>query len=75
VGIKDMVEWLGGYRRMKFMLSFLTCGEPSGTVGLGTVLQAEFYNPSSRTMALGSTHPLTEMSIRNISWGVKVAGL
>ena len=28
-----------------------------------------WHNPSGRTMALGSTHPLTEMSIRNISWG------
>jgi hypothetical protein len=27
------------------------------------------YNPSGRTMALGLTHPLTEMSTRNISWG------
>jgi len=25
-------------------------------------------------MALGLTHPLTEMSTRNISWGVKAAG-
>jgi hypothetical protein len=31
-------------------------------------------NPSGRTMALGSTQPLTEMSTRNISWGVKAAG-
>jgi hypothetical protein len=31
------------------------------------------HNPSSRTMALGLTQPLTEMSTRNISWGVKVA--
>jgi hypothetical protein len=28
-------------------------------------------NPSSRTVALGSTHPLTEMSTRNFPWGVK----
>jgi hypothetical protein len=27
------------------------------------------YNPSDRTMALGSTQPLTEMSTRSISWG------
>jgi hypothetical protein len=27
------------------------------------------HNPSSRTMALGSTRPLTEMSIRNLSVG------
>jgi hypothetical protein len=25
-------------------------------------------------MALGSTQPLTELSIRNISWGVNAAG-
>jgi hypothetical protein len=39
---------------------------PDGVIGI-------FYrhNPSGRTMALVSTHPLTEMSTRNISWGVK----
>ena len=37
---------------------------PDGVTGI-------FYwlNPSCRTMALGSTQPLTEMSTRNISWG------
>ena len=34
-----------------------------------------FLNPSGRTMALGSTQPLTEVSIRSISWGVKAAGV
>jgi len=33
-----------------------------------------WHNPSCHTMALGSTQPLTEMSTRNISWGVKGAG-
>jgi hypothetical protein len=28
-----------------------------------------WHNPSSRTMVLESTQPLTEMSTRNISWG------
>jgi hypothetical protein len=28
-----------------------------------------YVNPSDRTMALGSTQPLTEMSTRSISWG------
>ena len=32
------------------------------------------HNPSGRTMTLGLTLPLTEMSTRNISWGVKAAG-
>jgi len=27
------------------------------------------HNPSDRTMPLGSTQPLTEMSTRSISWG------
>jgi hypothetical protein len=27
------------------------------------------HNPSDRTMALGSTQPLTEISTRSISWG------
>ena len=30
-------------------------------------------NPSGRNMSLGLTQPLTEMSTRNISWGVKTA--
>ena len=29
------------------------------------------YNPSGRTMALGLTQPLTEISTRNISWGLR----
>jgi len=32
------------------------------------------HNSSDRTMALGSTQPLTEMSTKNVSWGVKAAG-
>ena len=42
-----------------------------------TVVSLEFLNRhyhSGRTMALGSTQPLTEMSTRNISWEVKAAG-
>jgi hypothetical protein len=33
-----------------------------------------WHNPSGRTVALGLTQILTEMSTRNISWGVKAAG-
>jgi hypothetical protein len=33
-----------------------------------------FYNPTGRTMDLGLIQPLTEMSTRNISWEVKLAG-
>ena len=37
---------------------------PDGVIGL-----FHWHNPSDRTMALGSTQPLTEMSTRSISWG------
>jgi hypothetical protein len=33
-----------------------------------------WHNPSGRTMTLEVTQPLTEMSTRNIAWGVKAAG-
>ena len=36
---------------------------PDGVIGI-----FHSYNPSGRTMDLGLTHPLTEMSTRNISW-------
>ena len=42
---------------------------PDGVIGI-----FHRHNPSDRTMALGSTQPLTEMSTRNVSWGVKAAG-
>jgi len=42
---------------------------PDGVTG-----SFHWNNPSDRTMALGLTQPLTEMSTRNISWGVKAAG-
>ena len=33
------------------------------------MVSLEFDNSSGRTMGVGSTHPLTEMSTGNISWG------
>ena len=33
-----------------------------------------WHNPSGRTMALDLTQPLTEISTRNIFWGLKAAG-
>jgi len=70
---------------VQFQTSFWL-GIRGGEVASGTALQArmwrvwfpvgslEFFidsNPFSRTIALVSTQPLTEMSIRNISWQVK----
>jgi sorbitol-specific phosphotransferase system component IIC len=41
---------------------------PIGVIGI-----FHEYNPSDRTMFLGSTQPLTEMTTRNNSWKVKTA--
>ena len=66
---------------LHFKTSVIINEAPSGAVGWGTALQAgrsrvriplvtlELFIDIIRTMALGSTHPLTEMSTRNISWG------
>jgi hypothetical protein len=43
--------------------------KPDGVTGI-----FHWNNPSGRTMALGLTQPLTEMSTRNIYWGAKLAG-
>jgi hypothetical protein len=70
----------GNHIKVTFHKTEVTRG---GTVGSGTALQAErsrvrfwmvllgFFIPSGRTMSLGSAQPLTEMSTRNISWGVR----
>jgi hypothetical protein len=42
---------------------------PSGFIGV-----FHYNNPSSRTMVMGLTQPLTEMSTRIISWGIKATG-
>jgi hypothetical protein len=42
---------------------------PDGVIGI-----FHSHNPSGRTMDLGSTQPLTEMSTKNISWRVKATG-
>jgi hypothetical protein len=44
----------------------VACSIPDGVTGI-----FHLYNPSSLTMALGLTQPLTEMSTN--TWGLKVA--
>jgi len=41
----------------------------AGSIPDGVIVIFHWHNPSGRTMALGSTQPLTEMSTRCISWG------
>ena len=77
------------YCKTRSPVSFYWGHAAGDAVGWGTALQAgrsrfrlpdgvigifHWHNPSGRTMALGSTQPLTEMSTRNVSWEVKAAG-
>jgi hypothetical protein len=48
--------------------------EITGSIPDGAIEIFHWHNPSCRTMALGLTQPLTELSTRNISWRVKAAG-
>jgi len=59
-------SFIGGYAVAQ--LAEVAGSIPSGVVGI-----IYCCNPSGRTVALGSTQPLTEVSTRNILWGVTAA--
>jgi hypothetical protein len=48
---------------------FRVVAKVAGSIPDGVTGFFHWYNPSGRTMALGSTQPLTEMITRNIFWG------
>jgi len=53
--------------------SFRNLFNPINGYSFGVLGIFHWHNSSGRTMALGSTQPLTEMSIMNIFWEVKAA--
>jgi hypothetical protein len=57
-----------------FLKHCATSRKVAGTIPDGVIGIFHWHNPSDSTMALGLTHSLTEMSTRNVSWGVKAAG-
>ena len=52
-----------------YYLLLITYYYVAGSIPDGVIGIFHWHNPSGRTMDLGSTQPLTEMSTRNISWG------
>jgi len=46
----------------------------AGSIPDGVIEIFHWLNPFDRTIALGSTQALTEMSTRGMYWGVKAAG-
>ena len=58
----------GGTRRCSWLRHCATSRKVAGSIPDGVIGIFHLHNPSGRTMALGSTQPLTEMNTRNISW-------
>ena len=65
------VEPARGPRWRSWLRQCATSQKVAGSIHDGVTGIFHWHNPSGRTMALGSTQPLTEMSTGNISWGVK----
>jgi len=64
----------GGTRWRSWLRHCATSRKVAGSIPDSVIGIFHSQNPSGRTMALGLIQPLTEMSTRNISWGVKVVG-
>jgi len=63
------------YKRCRSWLRHSATGRKvAGSIPDNVIGVYHWHNPSGRTMAGGSTPPLTEMSTRNISRGMKAAG-
>ena len=70
---------VGGFNRLTSSFGWLkhcaTSRKVAGSTPDRVIGIFYLHNPDGCTMALESTQPLTEMSTRNISWGVKAAGV
>jgi hypothetical protein len=62
----------GGARLRSWLRHYVTNRNVAGSIPDGVTGICHWHNRFGRTMALRSTQPLTEMSTRNLSWGVKV---
>ena len=67
---------LGGTRCRSWLRHCATSRDVAGSIPDSVIGIFRCHNPTGRTVALGSTQPLSEMSTRNISWGggLKAAG-
>jgi len=66
---KTVLHINGGTRWRSWLRHCATSRKVAGLILDGLIGIFHSHNPSDRTMALGSTQPLTEISTRNVSWG------
>jgi hypothetical protein len=67
--VKQELVWICPGIRVKLMKHCATSRKVAGSIPDCVTGIFHRHNPSGRTMALGSTQPLKEMSTRNIYWG------
>jgi hypothetical protein len=68
------ILYIWGTRWRSWLRHCSTSRKVAGSIPERVIGIFRWHNPFGRTIALGSTQPLTEMSTRNTSWGVKAAG-
>jgi hypothetical protein len=66
---KNELAWVGGTRWRSDWGTALQTGSSGESIPDGVIGIFHWHNPSGRTMTLGSSQPLIEMSTRNITWG------
>ena len=69
-----LAVYAGGTRWFSWLRHCATSRKVAGSIHDGVIGIFHLHNPSSPTVALGLTQPLTEMGTRNISLGVMAAG-
>jgi hypothetical protein len=67
------IPWSWGMRWHSWLRHCATSWKVTGSIPDGVIGIFYWLNPSGHTVALGSTQPVTEMSTRHISGGIKVA--
>jgi len=60
-----------GTRWRSWLRYWTTSRKVVGSIPDGVIVIFHWHNPSGHTVALGLTKPLTEMSTRHISWGLR----
>ena len=69
IGFKETTIFRGRTAVAQLLRCCTTNRKIAGSIPDGVIGIFHWHNPSDRTMALGSTQPLKEMSTRRISWG------
>jgi hypothetical protein len=67
-------QYMWGTRWRSWLMHCARSRKVAGSIPYGVIGTFHWHNPSDRTVALGSTQPLTAMLTTNISWSVKAAG-